>query len=92
MRIGIKAGVLVAGRRWNFEMTNGVDGETAGDRSGSGALETLARLQREARILDKDVMFIDLRIPDRVSVRLTEEAAAAREAQLAPRKSTKSGG
>ncbi len=87
----IKAGVLVAGRRWNFEMTNGVTVKLP-EIGPSGALETLARLQREARILDKDVMFIDLRIPDRVSVRLTEEAAAAREAQLAPRKSTKSGG
>jgi cell division protein FtsQ len=87
----IKAGVLVAKRRWNFEMTNGVTVKLP-EVDPSGALETLARLQREARILDKDVMFIDLRIPDRVSVRLTEEAAAAREAQIAPRKSSKSGG
>lgn len=87
----IKAGVLVAGRRWNFEMTNGVTVKLP-EVGPADALETLARLQREARILDKDVMFIDLRIPDRVSVRLTEEAAAAREAQLAPHKSTKSGG
>jgi cell division protein FtsQ len=86
----IKAGVLVAKRRWNFEMTNGVTVKLP-EVDPSGALEALARLQREARILDKDVMFIDLRIPDRASVRLTEEAAAAREAQLAPRKS-KSGG
>ncbi len=87
----IKAGVLVAGRRWNFEMTNGVTVKLP-EMDPFGALDTLARLQREARILDKDVMSIDLRIPDRVAVRLTEEAAAAREAQLAPRKSSKSGG
>jgi cell division protein FtsQ len=87
----IKAGVLVAGRRWNFEMTNGVTVKLP-ELDPFSALETLARLQREARILDKDVMCIDLRIPDRVAVRLTEEAASAREAQLAPRKSSKSGG
>ncbi|MGD9543284.1 MAG: cell division protein FtsQ/DivIB [Methylocystis sp.] len=87
----IKAGVLVAGRRWNFEMTNGVTVKLP-EIGPAAALETLARLQREARILDKDVMFIDLRIPDRVSVRLTEEAAAARQAQFAPHKSSKSGG
>ncbi|MBM3576228.1 MAG: FtsQ-type POTRA domain-containing protein [Alphaproteobacteria bacterium] len=87
----IKAGVLVAGRRWNFEMTNGVTVKLP-EIGPAEALETLARLQREARILDKDVMFVDLRIPDRVSVRLTEEAAATREAQTAPRKSSKSGG
>ncbi len=87
----IKAGVLVAGRRWNFEMTNGVTVKLP-EMDPFGALDTLARLQREARILDKDVMSIDLRIPDRVAVRLTEEGAAAREAQFAPRKSSKSGG
>ena len=32
----------------------------------AGALATLARLQREARILDKDVISIDLRVPGRV--------------------------
>lgn len=87
----VKAGVLVAGRRWNFEITNGVTVKLP-ENDPAGALETLARLQREARILDKDVMFIDLRVPGRVSLRLTEEAASAREAQLAPHKSSKSGG
>ena len=87
----IKAGVLVAGRRWNLDMTNGVTVKLP-ELDPFGALDTLARLQREARILDKDVMSIDLRLPDRIGVRLTEEAAAAREAQLAPHKSSKSGG
>lgn len=87
----IKAGVLVAGRRWNFEITNGVTVKLP-EHEPAAALATLARLQREARILDKDVMFIDLRVPGRVILRLTEEAAAARETQLAPRKSSKSGG
>lgn len=87
----VKAGVLVAGRRWNFEMTNGVTAKLP-EVDPAGALERLKRLQREARILDKDLLFIDLRIPDRVALRLTEDAAAAREAQLAPRKSTKHGG
>jgi cell division protein FtsQ len=87
----VKAGVLVAGRRWNLDMTNGVTVKLP-ELNPFGALDTLTRLQREARILDKDVMSIDLRIPERISVRLTEEAAAAREAQLAPRKSSKRGG
>jgi cell division protein FtsQ len=87
----VKAGVLVAGRRWNLDMTNGVTVKLP-ELNPFGALDTLTRLQREARILDKDVMSIDLRIPERISVRLTEEAAAAREAQLAPHKSSKRGG
>lgn len=86
----IKAGVLVAGRRWNIEMTNGVMVKLPEENAGP-AIDALVRLQREARVLDKDVMSIDLRSPDRVVVRLTEEAAAAREAGLA-HKSKKSGG
>lgn len=86
----IKAGVLVAGRRWNIEMTNGVMVKLPEDNPGP-AVEALMRLQREARVLDKDIMSIDLRTPDRVVVRLTEEAAAAREAGLV-HKTKKSGG
>jgi cell division protein FtsQ len=40
------------------------------------------KLDREQKILDKDVLAVDLRMADRVVVRLTEEAAATRaEAQ-----------
>jgi cell division protein FtsQ len=86
----VKAGVLVAGRRWDIEMTNGVMVKLPEENPGAG-VETLLRLQREARVLDRDVMSIDLRARDRVVVRLTEEAAAAREAGLA-HKTKKSGG
>jgi cell division protein FtsQ len=86
----IKAGVLVAGRRWNLEMTNGVVVKLPEEDPGR-AVATLLRLQREARILDKDVMSIDLRPDDRVTIRLTEEAAATREAAQ-PHKNKKSGG
>lgn len=86
----VKAGVLVSGRRWDLDMTNGMLVKLPEENPGR-AVATLLRLQREARILDKDVMFIDLRAPDRVAVRLTEEAAAAREA-AAPHKTKKTGG
>lgn len=86
----IKAGVFVAGRRWNLDLTNGVTIKLPEEGSGV-ALASLVRLQREARVLDKDIMSVDLRTPGRVAIRLTEEAAAAREAS-APKKSHKSGG
>jgi cell division protein FtsQ len=38
----------------------------------------LVKLEREQKILDKDVLAIDLRMSDRVVVRLTEEAMADR--------------
>jgi cell division protein FtsQ len=86
----VKAGVFVAGRRWTLEMTNGVSVKLP-ELEPWTALATLQRLQREARILDKDILSIDLRTPGRAAVRLTEEGLASREAALS-RKSRKSGG
>jgi cell division protein FtsQ len=85
----IKAGVLVSGRRWTLVTTNGVEIKLP-ERDPGAAVGTLARLQREARILDKDILTIDLRLPGRVAVRLTEEGAAARGAAVT-RKPVKSG-
>lgn len=87
----IKAGVFVAGRRWNLETTNGISIKLP-ERDPVTAMETLQRLQRESRIFDKDILSIDLRAPGRVVVRLTEEGVAAREAGLPRNKSHKSGG
>jgi cell division protein FtsQ len=85
----IKAGTLVSGRRWTFTMTNGVAVKLP-EQDPEGALAALQRLQREARILDKDILSVDLRTPGRVAVRLTEEGVAARAATLA-RKTHKAG-
>lgn len=73
----IKAGSLVSGRRWTLKMDNGIDVRLP-EIGAAEALARLARLEREQRILDKDVLAIDMRLPDRVVVRLTEEAVAAR--------------
>lgn len=75
----VRAGVLVSGRRWSLDMTNGVEVKLP-EQDPEAALAVLQRLQREARILDKDVISIDLRAPGRVAARLSEEAAAARAA------------
>ncbi|TDX63191.1 cell division protein FtsQ [Methylosinus sp. sav-2] len=75
----VRAGILVSGRRWSLDMTNGVEVKLP-EQDPEAALAVLQRLQREARILDKDVISIDLRAPGRVAARLSEEAAAARAA------------
>lgn len=85
----VKAGVLVAGRRWDLEMINGVTVRLPEENPGA-AIDTLTRMQKEARILDRDIMSIDLRARDRVAFRLTEEGVAAREALT--QKLRKSGG
>jgi cell division protein FtsQ len=85
----VKAGVLVAGRRWDLEMINGVTVRLPEENPGA-AIDTLTRMQKEARVLDRDIMSIDLRARDRVAFRLTEEGVAAREALT--QKLRKSGG
>ncbi len=73
----IRAGVLVANRRWNLKMASGVD-VMLPETNPQAAVATLVRLQRESRVLDRDVISLDLRVEGRLFARLTEEAAAAR--------------
>jgi cell division protein FtsQ len=73
----IRAAVLVSGRRWSLKLVNGVDVRLPeGDEA--AALRRLAAMIRDHKVLDKDVLAIDLRLPDRAVLRLTEEAAAIR--------------
>ena len=39
-------------------------------------LKRLADIERQSHILEKDVLSIDLRIPGRITARLSEDAAA----------------
>ncbi|MCB5177134.1 cell division protein FtsQ/DivIB [Microvirga lenta] len=73
----IRAGSLVSGRRWTLKMDNGMDVRLP-ELGAADALARLVKLEREQKILEKDVLAIDLRMADRVVVRLTEEAASAR--------------
>lgn len=73
----IRAGVLVARRRWNLKMASGVD-VMLPEVNPQAAMATLVRLQRESRVLDRDVISLDLRVEGRMFARLTEDAAAAR--------------
>lgn len=77
----IRAGTLVAGRRWTLKMDNGMDVRLP-EIGATEALARLVKLEHEQKILEKDVLAIDLRMADRVVVRLTEEAALARAEAL----------
>ena len=63
----------------------------AGDRL-EQALDTLVTLDRDNKILSRDIAAIDLRLADRVTVRLSDEAAAAREEALKAKNPKKKGG
>jgi cell division protein FtsQ len=85
VRDQVRAYVLVAERRWNLKFKNGLDVRLP--ETGVGlALATLIRLDREKKLLSRDLAVIDLRLPDRVTVRLPDEVWAEREAQKKPPK------
>lgn len=86
----IRAGTLVSGRRWTLKMQNGIDVRLP-ELGAAEALARLVKLDREQKLLEKDVIAIDLRMRDRVVVRLTEEAAAAR-AEVMKKKLTRGKG
>ncbi len=56
------------------------------------ALDTLMALDREKKLLSRDIAGIDLRLPDRVFVRLSDAAAAARAEALKAKTTKPKGG
>lgn len=87
----IRAGSLISGRRWNLKLDNGMDVRLP-EVDPAAAVKRLAGLENDMHLLDKDLLAIDLRQPDRVVMRLTEEAAAARAEQLKSKNKPKKGG
>lgn len=73
----IKAGTLVAERRWSLHTTDGVEIRLP-ELDPEAAVAELARVQRDYKVLDKDIVALDLRVPGRLEVQLSNEAASAR--------------
>lgn len=78
IRDQVRASILVADRRWNLRLKNGIDVRLP-DTGIEQALETLARFDREKSLLTRDIVAVDLRLPDRLTVQLSEAAAQARD-------------
>jgi cell division protein FtsQ len=91
LRDSVRAFVLVAERRWNLKLKNGVDVRLP-ETGLEAALDQLLALDREKKLLSRDIAAIDLRLPDRVTVRLSDGAAQAREELLKPKKPKPKGG
>lgn len=68
----VTAAVDVGGRRWNLRIDNSIDVLLPSDDP-AVAWADLARLQRNDAILQRDVQAIDMRLPDRLVVRVTPE-------------------
>jgi cell division protein FtsQ len=77
--------VYIAERRWNLRLTNGMDVRLP-EQNLIVALEALVKLSQDQKIFSRDIEMIDLRIPGRVVVRMTDAAAAVYDAQRMPAK------
>lgn len=91
VRTLVRASILVADRRWNLRLLNGIDirlPETDVD----GALKRLVQFDHDKKLLTRDITAVDLRLPDRVTVRLSDAAAQARDEALSANKKRKKGG
>jgi cell division protein FtsQ len=91
LRDQVRASVLIGERRWNLRLRNGLDvrlPETGIEQ----ALVTLAALDKDKKLLSRDIIFVDLRLNDRVTVQLSEAAATARAEALKDKKLAKKAG
>lgn len=92
IREQVRASILVAERRWNLRLTNGLDVRLPEDDV-ADALRRLVALDEQKKLLSRDIVAVDLRLPDRVTVRLSDDAAKAREDALkAAEKAKRKGG
>ena len=91
IRSVLGASILVADRRWNLHLNNGIDVELP-ESDVDGALDRLVALDRDKKLLSRDITTVDLRLPDRVTVRLSDAAAQARDEVLKANAKKKKGG
>jgi cell division protein FtsQ len=70
----VEAAVRVSGRRWNLRLRNGIDIRLPAEDV-AAALDRLAEYQREHALFERDVIAVDLRVPDRLIVRVSGKAA-----------------
>ena len=68
LRDRVEAAVRVSDRRWNLRLKGGVDVRLP-EEAAEAAWGQLARIDREHGLLARDVVMIDLRLPDRLIVR-----------------------
>jgi cell division protein FtsQ len=86
-----KAAILVGERRWNLRLKDGLDVRLPENDVGN-ALATLSKLDREDRLFSRDIVAVDMRLPDRLTVQLSEDAAKAREDLFKDKKPKKKAG
>ncbi len=77
----VKAYIRVSDRRWDLRLENGVTVKLPADGA-EQALADLVALDRDEGLLSRDIESVDMRLADRMTVRLTSQAVEHRKAAL----------
>jgi cell division protein FtsQ len=91
VRAATKAVIFVGERRWNLRLKDGLDIRLPENDVGN-ALAALSKLDKEDRLFSRDIVAVDMRLPDRLTVQLSEDAAKAREELFKDKKARKKAG
>ena len=76
-----EASIFIAERRWNLRLKDGVE-ILLPENEAEQALQILVDLDRNQKLLSRDIIAVDLRLPDRVTVRQSDAASFARDQAL----------
>ena len=80
----VRAGNWIGQRHWELELKSGLMVKLP-ETDAAGALSRFAGLMRDYKLTEKALILVDLRLPDRVVFRLTQEAAAERDEEMKKR-------
>jgi cell division protein FtsQ len=86
-----KAMIFVGERRWNLRLKDGLDIRLPENDVGN-ALAELSKLDQEDKLFSRDIVAVDMRLPDRLTVQLSDDAAKAREELFKDKKPKKKAG
>ncbi|WP_253591412.1 cell division protein FtsQ/DivIB [Bradyrhizobium elkanii] len=86
-----KAAIFVGERRWNLRLKDGLDVRLPENDVGN-ALAALSRLDKDEKLFSRDIVAVDMRLPDRLIVQLSEDAGKARDELFKDKKSKKKAG
>ena len=91
VRSATRAVIFVGERRWNLRLKDGLDIRLPENDIGN-ALALLSKLDKDDRLFSRDIVAVDMRLPDRLTVQLSEDAAKAREELFKDKKTKKKAG
>jgi cell division protein FtsQ len=91
VRAVTKAAIFVGERRWNLRLKDGLDIRLPENDVGN-ALAALSKLDKDDKLFSRDIVAVDMRLPDRLTVQLSEDAAKARDELFKDKKTKKKAG